>query len=97
DPWLLPRPGDEPFSRLEDQQLVVARPRKDLDGVVLSRAHWSVPLGELPTLSGTDEELVRNWTVWRRNQGIPSEVFVRFVRSTQSFSPADRKPIWVDL
>lgn len=97
DPWLLPRPGDAPFSRLEDQQRVVARPRKDLDGVVLSRAHWSVPLGELPTLSGTDEELVRNWTVWRRNQGIPSEVFVRFVRSTQSFSPADRKPIWVDL
>lgn len=97
DPWMLPRPGDVPFSRLEDPQCVVAKPRKALNGVILSRAQWSVPLGELPILSGTDEELVREWTVWRRNQGIPSEVFTRFVRSTPSFSPADRKPIWVDL
>lgn len=64
--------------------------------VVTARASWIVPAEAMP--EGRDDvELAVRWDEFRREHGMPEEVFVHQLGSG-GFSPTqDRKPMWVSL
>lgn len=97
DPWKMPRPGEPALAHLSDPLQLMHHPRVAQGSLVLRRARWSVPVGQLPELVGTAEQQLEAWTQWRLKHGIPTEVFVKLTRVTPTWSAADRKPLWVDL
>lgn len=97
DPWHRPRVGMPVYPILGDAEEVRQFARRQAGGLVLRRAAWTVPLGQLPEHPGDSAALLRAVGAWRRAHGMPSEVFVRVVRTRMSLEPNARKPVWIDL
>ncbi|NUW41348.1 lantibiotic dehydratase [Nonomuraea rhodomycinica] len=74
---------------------VQARPRLRLGRVVLARAGWRMPVGELPVpYDGEgDAAYVLRTARWLERHGIPRRFFVRFASGRR----AARRPFYVDV
>lgn len=97
NPWRVPRVGASVFPTLSDPQRIIDEPRRTDGSVVVQRARWSVPRELLPSFPDADAALLRAAGRWRREHGIPPEVFVRLIRERPGFDPVTRKPIPVEL
>ncbi|MZE43535.1 hypothetical protein GTY49_11350 [Streptomyces sp. SID5477] len=110
DPWINGSPHSD-YTLTKGPELrrlcgddVVALPRVTDgpgDRIVTQRASWVVPTGKLPRAGGgaSDEaQLAVRLDAFRRAHGIPEEVFVHQLSSSNTMSmTADRKPMWVSL
>jgi hypothetical protein len=91
-------------SPYEESGQVRRHPRLCLGDVVLNRAMWTVPSGQVPTREKGEapfDHLLR-MERWRRGHGIPGRFFVRAfggaVKSRgQGMMDKSRKPLFVDL
>ncbi|GAA2288200.1 hypothetical protein GCM10010149_38440 [Nonomuraea roseoviolacea subsp. roseoviolacea] len=74
---------------------VQARPRLRLGRVVLARAGWRMPVGELPVPydGESDAAYVLRTARWLERHGIPRRFFVRFASGRR----AARRPFYVDV
>ncbi|WAX78347.1 lantibiotic dehydratase family protein [Streptomyces sp. KMM 9044] len=105
DPWVNGSPHSD-YTLTQANRLrahcgeeVVALPRVT-DGpegrLVTARASWIVPADALP--EGQDDlELAVRWDEFRREHGMPEEVFVHQLGSGGFGLTQDRKPMWVSL
>ncbi|WP_370948453.1 hypothetical protein AB5J62_12925 [Amycolatopsis sp. cg5] len=95
NPWVAPQEfGDRQFNAApSDGAEIVARPRRTVGRVVVERANWVCEADRLPLpVAGENEsESVLRAHRWRREHGIPAEVFCRRVDEFTA------KPLWVDL
>ncbi|MFD2757336.1 lantibiotic dehydratase [Gulosibacter faecalis] len=97
DPWHRPRVGLPTFPVLGDATEIRQFARRESGRVVLRRAAWTVPTAQLPEHEADPATLLRTFGAWRREQGLPDEVFVRVVRQQLRLGSTARKPVWVDL
>jgi hypothetical protein len=102
DPWVdgsaLTR-SSHPARRLANASAAARNvPRLCVDGVVLHRETWTVPVAELPfeTLSESPTAFLVRLDEWRRNAGLPAEVFVWIIGSN-SVDGNIRKPLWMNF
>lgn len=97
DPWVLPYEAASRPWRLPGPDELVELPRVQHGRVVLGRRGWNLPVAALPARgTGRDaSDLVLRVDRWRRDLGLPSEVFVR--TDVAGGQPVRRKPLWVDL
>ncbi|MFB9903691.1 hypothetical protein [Allokutzneria oryzae] len=95
NPWVLPRGyGDRPFlTAPRDTTEVVALPRRTVGRTVVERASWLCPVDRLPLprKGESESDMVLRANRWRREHGIPAEVFCRRVEDFTA------KPLWTDL
>lgn len=102
DPWIdgtaITR-GNHPILRSQEicEQLSV-RERQSAGRVVTSRQRWMVPTPEFPDrATGIDDRTyMTQLDRWRRDAGLPHEVFLLAVGSDPLDSQR-RKPMWLDL
>lgn len=105
DPWVKGAPHSD-YTLTQDNRLrshcgdeVVALPRVTCgpEGrVVTARASWIVPADALP--EGRDDvDLAVRWDEFRREHGMPEEVFVHQLGSGRFSLTRDHKPMWVSL
>jgi hypothetical protein len=76
---------------------VVALPRRSLGRLVTRRASWITPVGALPAPTGDDADLVLRLAAFRREHGLPEEVFVQQLGGVDVPTSGVRKPMWVSL
>lgn len=74
------------------------RPRAYVDDVVVRRETWMVESSEVPFPGETEStaEFVIRFDRWRKDRGIPEEVFGLAISST-GFASEARKPLWVNM
>jgi lantibiotic biosynthesis dehydratase-like protein len=66
--------------------------------LVLERARWTVPVDLFPTPAASEpaDRFLRRFVRWRRDAGVPDELFCRFIPRTAPLAGASRqKPMWV--
>lgn len=92
DPWIVgARTGREPTG--------AHLPRTGEGRVVLRRARWTIPPGDLPRRDAGEDDvdfLVRVES-WRRRHALPPELFLTPRRDRRTIRPAARKPLWLRL
>lgn len=100
DPWALDfrsaeRPSDAPVGPPPPTE-VVAHPRQTDGRLVLGRAFWRLPAELFPRRAKGEsrDAHLRRLDGWRRDHGMPDEVYVRVERARQGFSP-NPKPLWL--
>ncbi|ONF71363.1 hypothetical protein [Amycolatopsis keratiniphila] len=95
NPWVAPHEfGDRQQAGLRPgEPELVARPRKTVGRTVVERANWLCHADRLPLpVKGEPEsETVLRAHRWRREHGIPAEVFCRRIDDFTA------KPLWADL
>jgi hypothetical protein len=74
------------------------RPRAYVDDVVVRRETWMVESSEVPFPGETEStaEFVIRFDRWRKDRGIPEEVFGLAI-SSKGFASEARKPLWVNM
>jgi len=103
DPWMNGvRFGTHDFSRRSRPSAphhVTLTPRHSSGRVVLQRAQWRVPPGQMPIQERgeTIAAFVRRADRWRRQHHLPTEVFLSVEQRTVSHRPNRRKPIWLSF
>ncbi|EME52555.1 hypothetical protein [Amycolatopsis decaplanina] len=95
NPWVAPHEfGDRQLTGLPPgDSEVIARPRRTVGRTVVERASWLCHADRLPLpVKGEHEsETVLRAHRWRREHGIPAEVFCRRIDDFTA------KPLWADL
>ncbi len=96
DPWLMdPRGGSPPDSAASEG--IHAVPRQSEGRLVLRRASWRVEVRGFPRKEPSEQPF-DYWTRlarWRREHGLPEEVFATVEREHLSAGHKNRKPVWV--
>src|SRR6185312_16895942 len=100
DPWIRDyspfsegMPGDEQNST----EGVQFSPRQQQGRVVFRRAQWRVPAACMITRTKGegDFDFFARAQNWRKQHGLPEEVFVRTEGNRLSFRAKERKPAWI--
>lgn len=101
DPWINASPlSDYTFAPAYVPHFgteITPLPRVQEGRVVTRRASWVVPVGLLPEYKGDPVTWLIEVDAFRRDHGIPEEVFVHQFNRTSSFAQGERKPLWACL
>lgn len=97
DPWCIswsPR-TDARIDPSQDQVQFFAR--EEAGRFVFRRANWYVPFSQFPSRAKGESAFAFYFRIeqWRRNHGIPDEVFATRADDHYSFEAKKRKPAWI--
>ncbi|WP_311137233.1 hypothetical protein [Streptomyces sp. I6] len=98
DPWWLPpglADGTRPDDPAETGHAVTAR--HVVAGAAVRRARWRIEASEVPRREPGEEtaDFLERTDAWRREHGMPAEVYVRGESGAPRRGDRARKPLWL--